>query len=542
MGPKEDHSINDRNTRSESISPGTVQRVASGHGQYLRSFSPRQVHVMGLGASIGSGIFIGTGKSLFTGGPGSLLLSYCLIVVCVWAVIQSLFEMTIAFPTSGNYLDFADRWVDPALAFGSGIAEWIGWAASAAAEASFFAVLVNYWAEERVNNAAWLTIFTVIYILAFFLPNQVFAWMQYVCCIVKILLLLLLLLASLVVICGAGSDGYVHDGHFWTDLPAFKGSFTGFAKCTLLASWAVGDQIFLGVIGGETANPRYSMAHTAKLVPWRVIVLYVTTAVFITLLVPSNSDRLLGGSGSQASPFLIAFDDVGIRVLPDIMNAGMMIGIIANGSESFYLASRVLRAMSHQRLIPERLARVDEMGRPRMAQLVTGVLVLTMTYVSLTAGGSEVLTWLVNITSSAIACNWLIISVTSLRFHAAIKAQKDDLFSEPYAWKLQSYPLPPIALMILSLFLIGCSLTAGIDSNGTPNDRLQNFFTYTIGLVMVIICTVGYKVLMRTSWRSRDTADCVTGRRRLTRDEIVFLDNYYRQPRWRRFLEYIRLW
>lgn len=126
------------------------------------------------------------------------------------------------------------------------------------------------------------------------------------------------------------------------------------------------------------------MAHTAKLVPWRVIILYVTTAVFITLLVPSNSDRLLGGGGSQASPFLIAFDDVGIRVLPDIMNAGMMIGIVANGSESFYLASRVLRAMSHQRLIPEQLARVDNMGRPRMAQLVTGVLVLTMTYVSLT--------------------------------------------------------------------------------------------------------------------------------------------------------------
>lgn len=126
------------------------------------------------------------------------------------------------------------------------------------------------------------------------------------------------------------------------------------------------------------------MAHTAKLVPWRVIILYLTAAGFITLLVPSNSDRLLGGSGSQASPFLIAFDDVGIRVLPDIMNAGMMIGIVANGSESFYLASRVLRAMSHQRLIPERLAQVDEMGRPRMAQLVTGVLVLTMTYVSLT--------------------------------------------------------------------------------------------------------------------------------------------------------------
>jgi hypothetical protein len=34
--------------------------------------------------------------------------------------------MTIAFPTSGNYIDYADRWVDPALAFGAGLAEWLG--------------------------------------------------------------------------------------------------------------------------------------------------------------------------------------------------------------------------------------------------------------------------------------------------------------------------------------------------------------------------------------------------------------------------------
>ena len=34
--------------------------------------------------------------------------------------------MTIAFPTSGNYIDYADRWVAPALAFGAGFAEWLG--------------------------------------------------------------------------------------------------------------------------------------------------------------------------------------------------------------------------------------------------------------------------------------------------------------------------------------------------------------------------------------------------------------------------------
>ena len=55
-----------------------------------------------------------------------MVIAYFLVCTCVWAVLQSLSEMTIAFPTSGNYIDYADRWVDPALAFGAGFAEWLG--------------------------------------------------------------------------------------------------------------------------------------------------------------------------------------------------------------------------------------------------------------------------------------------------------------------------------------------------------------------------------------------------------------------------------
>lgn len=75
---------------------------------------------------IGSGVFIATGKALATGGPGNMIIAYTLVCTCVWGVLQSLSEMTIAFPVSGNYIDYADRWVDPALAFGAGFTVWLG--------------------------------------------------------------------------------------------------------------------------------------------------------------------------------------------------------------------------------------------------------------------------------------------------------------------------------------------------------------------------------------------------------------------------------
>lgn len=75
---------------------------------------------------MGSGLFIGTGQSLAFGGPANMVIAYALVVSCVWAVLQTLAEMTISFPVSGNIFDYADRWVDPSIAFAAGFAEWLG--------------------------------------------------------------------------------------------------------------------------------------------------------------------------------------------------------------------------------------------------------------------------------------------------------------------------------------------------------------------------------------------------------------------------------
>lgn len=63
---------------------------------------------------------------LHPGGPGSMVVGYGIVTTCVASFLQIMSEMTIAFPTSGNFIDFAARFVDPALAFAAGMAEWLG--------------------------------------------------------------------------------------------------------------------------------------------------------------------------------------------------------------------------------------------------------------------------------------------------------------------------------------------------------------------------------------------------------------------------------
>ncbi|KAF3402921.1 putative histidine permease [Talaromyces pinophilus] len=100
------------------------------------------------------GFFIATGKALSDAGPASMLLAYFMVCIGIWANLQTLTELNIAFPTSANYIDYAGRWVDPALAFGARFAEWLGWTSVFAAEATFSVVLINYWARDAVPEAA----------------------------------------------------------------------------------------------------------------------------------------------------------------------------------------------------------------------------------------------------------------------------------------------------------------------------------------------------------------------------------------------------
>ena len=148
-------------------------------------------------------------------------------------------------------------------------------------------------------------------------------------------------------------------------------------------------------MGGEAQNPRFSMGHATKLVPYRVIFVYMACVIFITLLIPSNDENLLGGSGITASPFVLSIQLVGIPYVSSILNAGIMCGILAISAESIYLSSRILRTMGNQKLIPELVAQVDRRGRPVRSLVITCVTAVVLTYINLSGKHTNLvsLTW-----------------------------------------------------------------------------------------------------------------------------------------------------
>lgn len=159
---------------------------------------------------------------------------------------------------------------------------------------------------------------------------------------------------------------------------------------------------------------------------------------------------------------MIAINEAGITGLPDFLNVVILVAVASIAAESIFIASRMLRFMSHQDLIPQWFAKVDAKGRPRYSIAVTLVAAIALTYCNLSAGGIEVFTWLGQIASTGYFMVWVVVAMTSFRFRAALKAQNDPLFSEPYAWKCALWPVPPILLLTCCTLYTVCSFYLGL--------------------------------------------------------------------------------
>jgi amino acid transporter, AAT family len=72
-----------------------------------RQLSARQVQMIAIGGTIGTGLFLGTGNSLATGGPASMLISYAIVGAIVFVTMLSLGEMAAFVPVAGSFCTFA---------------------------------------------------------------------------------------------------------------------------------------------------------------------------------------------------------------------------------------------------------------------------------------------------------------------------------------------------------------------------------------------------------------------------------------------------
>jgi AAT family amino acid transporter len=145
---------------------GDVTPISTNH--LARNLSARQVSMIAIGGTIGTGLFLGTGKAFATGGPGSTLVAYAICGLIIFLTMLCLGEMAAFIPVSGSFCTFAgyvkrllrcwnllienqfilSRFVDDSLSFALTWNYWFNDAVSTAADLLALQILFQYWTEH----------------------------------------------------------------------------------------------------------------------------------------------------------------------------------------------------------------------------------------------------------------------------------------------------------------------------------------------------------------------------------------------------------
>ncbi|EPQ29732.1 uncharacterized protein PFL1_02952 [Pseudozyma flocculosa PF-1] len=508
----------------------------SSDGSLRRNLKQRHLSMIALGGTIGTGLFVGLGGSLSAAGPVNTLIAYAIMGVVVWSMMIALGEVSTLFALPGGFTHHATRFLDPSLGFALGWTYWYSYGITIPTEISASTIIIQYWdPNQTINPAVWISILLVFVVGVNFLGVRVYGELEFWFCLIKVVAIVVLILVALVIDLGGGPDHdrlgfryWINPGPqaqlFWTPDPVTGqptggisgsfGRFLSFWNVFVQAAFSFAGTEIIGVAVGEVEDPRKNVPKAIKRVFWRILLFYVLAIFTVSLTVPYNDPRLLnGGDDASASPFVIAIHNAGIRVLPDIVNAVLLVTTWSAANSDLYASSRTIYALALEHKAPALLRRCTAGGVPYWALAVTSLYGL-LAYMSVGSGGAEqTFNYLYDISAISIIIAWIIILAVYARFYHGMKHHGIDRRELPYRAPFQPY-MTYFGLVFLSLVLLFAGFTVFLNGQWDAS----SFVTTYITIPLFVVLWLGWKYVKGTKFVSLAEMDFDTGKRHL--DEI----------------------
>ncbi|GEQ68118.1 hypothetical protein JCM33374_g1785 [Metschnikowia sp. JCM 33374] len=484
--------------------------------------------VIALSSGMGTGLLVGSASKLRTGGPLSVLIAYALVGAMCICTMNAVGELTVAYTNlEGGFNEWYRKFLDESMAFALGWNYLLQWLTTISLELVTAALTIKYW-NTTIDSDVFVLIFFVVICAINFFGVKGYAEAEFVMNSIKLVTLVGFVIMALCVDLGASSSGFI-GGKYWRD-PGFFTSFKGLVTCFATASFSMGGTEFLALSVSEVRNPRTALPVAIRLVFVRIIFFYLGTLIFVGLLVPYNSDRLMGSgsSSTSASPYVLAAALHGVKVVPHIMNAVILNSVTSVATAAMYSSARLLRSLAVQGYAPKWFDYTDKAGRPLRAWLIT-ILAAAFAFIATYHQQDVVFNWLLSIVALSIVIIWPCLCLCHLRWRAALRHHNiplETLGFVSYTGEIGSY----YSIIINILILIG-QFWVALFPKGKPD--VNNFFQNYLTVPFTLVCYIGHKLWTR-SWSTfyikTEDIDIFTGRTILDA-EVLQLDREEKQQK-----------
>src|SRR5262250_1099306 len=143
---------------------GQVSSDSAGVEQGLkRELNARQMAMVAVGGSIGTGLLLGSGAAIQVAGP-AVVVTYVLSALIAWTVAMALGEMSSVHPAAGSFGVYAELYLNPWAGFIARYGYWFSVVIAIGSEVVAAGTYMQVW-FPRVPVVVWMVVFGLFLVL-----------------------------------------------------------------------------------------------------------------------------------------------------------------------------------------------------------------------------------------------------------------------------------------------------------------------------------------------------------------------------------------
>ncbi|WP_299745470.1 amino acid permease [Rossellomorea sp. y25] len=318
-----------------------------------RDLSNRHVQLIAIGGTIGTGLFLGSGKAIQLAGP-SIIFAYLIVGIALFFVMRALGELLLSNAGYQSLTDIAEEYLGAWASFVTGWTYWFCWIMTAMADVIAVGVYVNYW----FHIPQWIpALICVIILLGLnLLTVKLFGELEYWFALIKVMTILALIGVGVVLlVMGFKTDaGAVTVTNLWEHGGFFPNGISGFLLSFQMVIFAYVGVELVAVSAAETSDPHKNIPSAINKIPLRILFFYVGALIVLLCINPWT------GLNASESPFVKTFSLIGIPLAAGIINFVVLTSAASACNSGMFSTSRILYNLSHHNQGPSQFAKLNK--------------------------------------------------------------------------------------------------------------------------------------------------------------------------------------
>ncbi|SFO02581.1 D-serine/D-alanine/glycine transporter [Xenorhabdus japonica] len=348
----------------EKIQPTHTPETEGSHLQ--RSLTNRHIQLIAIGGAIGTGLFMGSGKTISLAGP-SIIFVYMIIGFMLFFVMRAMGELLLSNLHYKSFSDFSADLLGPWAGFFVGWTYWFCWVITGIADIVAITAYVGYWAPSFPE---WGTSFLcVLVLLTLNLATvKLFGELEFWFAMIKIIAIVALIVTGGILI---GMNFQSPAGHvaalsnIWSDYGMLPMGLSGFFAGFQIAIFAFVGIELVGTAAAETKNPMKSLPKAINAIPIRIITFYVLALIVIMSVTPWRAII------ADKSPFVELFVLIGLPAAASIVNFVVLTSAASSANSGVFSTSRMLFGLSKEGNALKQFSRLSRRSVPASGLIFT---------------------------------------------------------------------------------------------------------------------------------------------------------------------------